>query len=118
MKNLLALVILYGTAIAASIIAMGLLWYLSAHLHDSPGDHIFSGEAIYLRDPIDMVQRAFDSHEIGERRSLTMIGILLLLMNPPMRVALAAAGFAFEKESLYTLISTIVFLVLGVSFFW
>lgn len=117
-STILARVMLYGTAIAAFLIAAGLAWYLFTHIGEAPGDHLFSGEPKYFCDPIDMIQRAFDIHEDGHRRSLIMIGIVVLLLNPPVRVALAAVGFALEKDRAYTIISAIVLSVLIVSFFW
>lgn len=107
-----------GTAISAILIATGLVWYLSVHTGQQPGDHIFSGEPKYFRDPVDMVRRAFDFRMLGERRSIAMIGLFLLLLNPPVRVLLAGAGFLLEKNRQYALISGLVFLVLLFSFFW
>ena len=65
-----------------------------------------------------MFGRAFDWHSVGERRSLSMIGIFLLLLNPPIRVLLAGTGYLLENNRRYALISALVFLVLAVSFFW
>jgi uncharacterized membrane protein len=47
-----------------------------------------------------------------------MIGVVLLLINPVVRVAFAAFGFAAQRDRLYTLISLLVLVVLLVSFFW
>ena len=107
-----------GTMISASLIAAGLAWYLTAHVGQNPGDHIFSGEPKFLSNPIDMAQRAFDFDGAGERRSIAMLGMFLLLLNPPLRVLLAGAGFALEKNRMYALISAVVFAVLAFSFFW
>lgn len=107
-----------GTILSAALIAAGLVWYLSAHAGESPGDHIFSGEPKYFSDPAAMLQRAFQPHEIGQRRSLAMIGIFLLLLSPPVRVLLAGTGFLLQKDRMYAFISGVVFLVLLISFFW
>lgn len=115
---LLARVMVTGTLVAAAIIAAGLLWYLSAHSGEPPGDHIFRGEPKYFENPVQMVRRTFEPNVTGERRSLVMIGIFLLLLNPPVRVFLAAAGYLMERDRLYAVISAIVFAVLLVSFFW
>lgn len=115
---LLARVMVAGTLLAAAIIAAGLLWYLSAHSGSLPGDHIFRGEPKYLENPVHMVLRAFEPGVAGERRSLVMIGIFLLLLNPPVRVFLAGAGYLLERDRLYAVVSAIVFAVLLVSFFW
>jgi len=113
----LARFMIAGTLVSAAIIAIGLLLFLSAHAGQTPGDHIFTGEPKYLRNPVDMLVRAFDLHATGERLSLTMIGIFLLLLNPPARVFLAGCGFLVEKNRLYAAISAIVFLVLAISYF-
>lgn len=115
---LLARVMVTGTLVAAAIIAAGLLWYLSAHSGELPGDHIFRGEPKYFENPVQMVRRTFDPNVTGERRSLVMTGIFLLLLNPPIRVFLAGVGYLMEGDRLYAVISAIVSAVLLVSFFW
>ena len=45
---------------------------------------------------------ALDSGDVGHRRSLIMIGVVLLLINPVVRVAFAAFGFAAQGDRLYT----------------
>ncbi len=47
-----------------------------------------------------------------------MNGLFLLLLNPPVRVLLAGTGYLMENNRLYFLISSIVLLVLAISFFW
>lgn len=118
LSALLARVMIVGTAISAAFIAVGLIWFLATHPGTPPGDHIFSGEPKYFTDPVDMVRRALDLDAIGERRSLAMIGIFLLLLNPPLRVLLAGAGYLLERNRKYAFVSAVVFLVLLFSFFW
>jgi uncharacterized membrane protein len=117
-QNSLAHVMLSGVLVAAAIMAAGLIWFLATHDGMPPGDHVFSGEPKYFENPISMVQRAVDPTGIGHRRSLIMIGVVLLLINPPVRVAFAAFGFAAQGDRLYTAISLIVLAVLIFSFFW
>ncbi len=117
-QNSLARLMVTGTLVSAAIIAAGLVWYLSAHVGLKAGDHLFSGEPRYFENPVSMVQRALDLREIGHRRSVIMIGIALLLINPVLRVAFAAFGFAAQKDRAYTIISLIVLAILLFSFFW
>ena len=109
---------LSGVLVAGAIMAAGLIWFLATHDGMPPGDHIFSGEPKYFENPITMVQRALDLKDLGHRRSLIMIGVVLLLINPLVRVAFAAFGFAVQRDHLYTAISLIVLAVLFLSFFW
>ena len=118
LQNALAKLMISGVAISAVIILAGLIWFVAANSALKPGDHIFSGEPKYFENPVSMVKRAFDEGVLGERRSIVMIGVVLLLINPLLRVAFAALGFAAQKDRLYTTISLIVLTVLIVSFFW
>lgn len=115
---ILARVIVAGTLLAAVLMAAGLVWYLVAHPELKPGDHIFTGEPKYFRDPAAIFTRAFELGEVGQRRSVAMIGVLVLLAGPWIRVALAGAGYAMERDRLYAVVSALVLLILGVSFFW
>jgi uncharacterized membrane protein len=116
LQNQLARVMLIGVVIAAAIMGAGLVWFLVTHEGLPPGDHIFRGEPKYFENPISMIQRALDLREVGHRRSLIMIGVVLLLINPLVRVAFAAFGFAAQKDRL-TLDQLLVLAVLVVSFF-
>ncbi len=121
MKNFsvfLARVMVTSTLIAAAVIAFGLIWFLVTHVGATPGDHLFSGEPKYFRDPLDMMWRALDLSAVGHRRGLIMIGIVLLLLGPVLRVGLAAWGYWTERDRLYAGVSAFVFIVLAVSFFW
>lgn len=117
-QNSLARLMVVGTLLAAAIMLAGLVWYLSSHVGLKPGDHVFSGEPKYFENPVSMVRRAVDLKEVGHRRSLIMIGAVLLLINPVLRVGFAALGFAAQRDRLYTAISLFVLGVLLFSFFW
>ena len=118
LQNSLARVMLTGVLVAAAIMGAGLVWFVATHEGMPPGDHVFSGEPKYFENPVEMLQRALDLNAVGHRRSLIMIGVVLLLINPLIRVAFAAAGFAAQRDKLYTGISLLVFAVLVLSFFW
>lgn len=117
-QNSLARLMVIGTLIAAGIMLAGLIWYLASHVGLKPGDHVFAGEPKYFENPVSMVQRALDVEEYGHRRSFVMIGAVLLLINPVLRVGFAVLGFAAQRDRLYTAISLFVLAVLLFSFFW
>jgi uncharacterized membrane protein len=116
-QNSLARVMLTGVLVAAAVMAAGLVWFVATHEGLPPGDHVFSGEPKYFENPIAMIQRALDLKDDGHRRSLIMIGVVLLLINPLIRVAFAALGFAVQGDRRYTVISLLVLAVLVLSFF-
>jgi uncharacterized membrane protein len=118
LQNSLARLMLTGVLLAAVVMGAGLIWFVATHEGMPPGDHVFSGEPKYFENPVSMLQRAFDLKAVGHRRSLIMIGVVLLLLNPLVRVAFAALGFAAQRDKLYTAISLVVFGVLVLSFFW
>jgi uncharacterized membrane protein len=117
-QNTLARVMVNGVLMAATIMGAGLVWYLATHAGMPTGDHIFSGEPKYFENPVSMIRRAFEPGEVGRRRSVIMIGVVLLLINPVVRVAFAAFGFGAQKDRLYGAISLLVLAVLLFSFFW
>ena len=118
LQNSLARVMLTGVLVAAAVMGAGLIWFVATHEGMPPGDHVFSGEPKYFENPVEMLQRALDLNAVGHRRSLIMIGVVLLLINPLIRVAFAAVGFAAQRNKLYTGISLLVLAVLVLSFFW
>ena len=118
LQNSLARVMLTGVLVAAAVMGAGLIWFVATHEGMPPGDHLFSGEPKYFENPVSMLERAISLKAIGHRRSLIMIGVVLLLINPLIRVAFAAVGFAAQRNRLYTVISLAVLGVLLLSFFW
>jgi uncharacterized membrane protein len=118
LQNSLARVMLTGVLVAAAVMGAGLIWFVATHEGMPPGDHLFSGEPKYFENPVSMLERAVSLKAIGHRRSLIMVGVVLLLINPLIRVAFAAVGFAAQRNRLYTVISLTVLGVLLLSFFW
>jgi uncharacterized membrane protein len=118
LQNSLARVMLTGVLVAAAVMGAGLIWFVATHEGMPPGDHLFSGEPKYFENPVSMLERAVSLKAIGHRRSLIMIGVVLLLINPIIRVAFAAVGFAAQRNRLYSVISLAVLGVLLLSFFW
>jgi uncharacterized membrane protein len=116
MQAALARIAAGGVLLAAAVILAGLVWYLAAHWGAAPGDRQFTGEPYYFTNFVAMLRHALDHGAVAERRSVIMIGIVLLLLNPLVRVALAAVGFFSQGDRFYAAISLVVFGVLLVSF--
>jgi uncharacterized membrane protein len=50
-----------------------------------------------------------------ESLGLMQFGLVLLILTPVARVALAAVGFVLERDRLYTVVSLIVLVILAIS---
>lgn len=53
----------------------------------------------------------------GDGQALVMLGLLTLISTPVTRVALSIAVFAFQKDRAFVWITTLVLILLGISFF-
>lgn len=53
----------------------------------------------------------------GNAYAIMMIGIFLLILTPIIRVIASIVLFAYEKDKLYTAITTLVLIILLMSFF-
>ncbi len=113
----------YGVLISllAVILGMALTFvhhpdYLSskdalAHLMDPPRD---ASSAENFPTNIHAVQRAL-FHSQG--RGIVVLGLLLLIATPVLRVAVGVVIFAFQKNRAFALISLLVLITLLTSFF-
>jgi uncharacterized membrane protein len=97
-----------GVLLAAAVVAIGAAAYLVQHHADrvdyrhfvpgGPGLCTFSG----------IVRLAAHFESLG----IIQLGLLILIATPVARVGLAIAGFALERDRLYTVVSVIVLLIL------
>lgn len=113
LRALLARIMLWGVGIAAAIMLGGLVVFLAGHAGTPTGDRKFTGEPADLTHPAEIFRAAVT----GNNLSLMQVGVLLLLANPLVRVALAAWGYAASRDRLYAGIAALVFAVLVVSYF-
>jgi uncharacterized membrane protein len=111
MEEKLSRVMLWGVLIAAAIMLIGGIVHLFLAGGQPVGDHIFRGEPRDLSDPVAIVLSAFQLHE----RSIIQLGVLLLLLNPLLRVVLSAVGFAQAHNRTYVLISVLLIAILTYS---
>ncbi len=97
-----------GVLIAATVVLIGGLLYLSQRRGPRPDYSTFHGEAAELRSPTAIVTHL----SIRNSNAIIQLGLLLLIATPIARVAFAALGFYAEKDRLYVVISLIVLAVL------
>jgi len=109
----LARIMLWGVGLAAAVMIVGGVIFLAHHAGQTPGDRKFTGEPADLQHPVAIFKAALQ----GNDDCLIQIGVLLLLLNPLVRVALAAWGYAAQRDRLYAGVAAFVFAVLVVSYF-
>jgi uncharacterized membrane protein len=97
-----------GVVLAAAVVALGGVIFLSRHGAEIPAYRVFRGEPAALRSAGGIVARALDLRGTG----IIQLGMLVLLATPVARVALAAFAFAKQRDRLYVAVTLIVLAVL------
>ncbi len=101
----------YGVLLAASVVAVGGIWYLAQYGMTMPGYHVFRGEPEYLRHFRGIVSGLPGFH----CRRVMQLGLVLLVATPVSRVAFSVAAFYLERDRVYVFITIYVLAVLLIS---
>jgi uncharacterized membrane protein len=97
-----------GVLLAAVTVLAGGLLYLVSHHADRVNYRTFVADAQDMRTYPGILQSA--AH--GQSAAIIQIGLLLLILTPVARVAIALAGFFLERDRLYVVVSLIVLVIL------
>lgn len=97
-----------GVILAALIVFIGGLLYLSQTRGPRPDYSTFHGVAAELRSPSGIVKEL----PSGSSNAIIQFGLLLLIATPIARVIFGAFGFFAEKDWLYVAVSLVVLAVL------
>lgn len=97
-----------GVLLAAAVVLVGGAAYLWRHEGPVPDYHTFHPSKVNVRSLPAIVHGLLALSS----RSIIQFGILLLILTPVVRVVFALAGFAVERDWMYTLVSGIVLAVL------
>jgi len=100
-----------GVLLAAATVLAGGALYLARHHADRVDYHTFAAGAEEMRTYPGIVQAA--AH--GQATAIIQVGLLLLILTPVARVAVALAGFLLERDRLYAVVSLIVLVILACS---
>jgi uncharacterized membrane protein len=102
-----------GVTLSATVVILGGL-LLGNHLFGAVPDytHFQPGDP-GLRSVMGIVQGAVNFSP----KSVIQLGLLLLIATPVARVILCVIGFARQHNILYVAVSTVVFVILILSFF-
>src|SRR5262249_28782132 len=114
MEQALGNLLRLGVLLAAVVVAVGGILYLSRHGLD-PADHrVLHGEPAELRSPAGIIAAALDLRSEG----IIQLGVLLLIATPVARVAFSVIGFARQRDLTYVVVTLIVLAILLYSLFF
>ena len=98
-----------GVTISAVVVLVGGVLYLLQQRGIRPNYIIFQGSSELIGRTVDQVVRGTI---LGDGRSVILLGLLLLILTPVVRVLFAAFGFLWKRDWMYTAISAGVFAIL------
>jgi len=108
MDQIISAILRVGVGLAALVIFVGGICYLTKHGGQFPQYHTFRGQPEQLRTLPGIVGFALSSHS----RGIIETGLLLLIATPIARVVFSVAAFALQRDRTYVTITLIVLSVL------
>jgi uncharacterized membrane protein len=114
LENLIGNLLRSGVLLAAAIVFVGGVLYLSHSGHEPVHYSTFQPVAAELRSVGAIVLGAMHM----QNAALIQLGVVLLILTPLARVALAMVGFWLEHDRLYAVVSAIVLAILCFSLIW
>jgi uncharacterized membrane protein len=110
LDRMVGIVLRTGVVLSAAIVFIGGAMWLSGHVPVQ--DHRkFQGPAVQYTHFSAILHGAAGLDPL----SIVQLGLLLLIATPVVRVIACVAGFAFERDWTYAIISAIVLLMLLIS---
>ncbi|MGH9560073.1 MAG: DUF1634 domain-containing protein [Terracidiphilus sp.] len=100
-----------GVLLAAATVLAGGILYLARHHAERVNYHTFKAGGQETRKFSGIVQSA----QHAKSAAIIQIGLLLLVLTPVARVAMALVGFSLERDRLYAVVSLIVLVILACS---
>jgi uncharacterized membrane protein len=113
MDQIMAVLLRSGVLLAASLVFIGGVVYLSRHDLPAINYRVFQGEPQELRTVGGILREAGKFHG----RGLIQLGLLLLIATPVTRVLFSVLAFIYEKDWTYVVITMIVLALLCYSLF-
>jgi len=111
--QIMAILLRSGVLLAASVVFIGGVVYLSRHDLPTLNYRVFQGEPQELRTVSGILREAGKFHG----RGLIQLGLLILIATPVARVLFSVVAFIYEKDWTYVAITMIVLALLCYSLF-
>lgn len=105
MEVIIGKIMRIGVALAAIVMLIGYLLLFVKHSTGYPGNQFPTTLTAIIQGTIQLKPSA-----------IMMAGIFLLILTPALRVATSIYSFFKEKDHLYTIVTTIVLIILIISF--
>ena len=113
MDQIMAVLLRSGVLLAASLVFIGGVVYLSRHDVPTINYRVFQGEPQELRTVGGILREAAKFHG----RGLIQLGLLVLIATPVARVLFSVVAFLYERDWTYVTITMIVLALLCYSLF-
>lgn len=113
MELVISRIMRYGIVVASVIVIIGAITFLSNYGQEKPQYSTFTGQPKELTN----VFRIISSLSSTSGRGLIEFGMVVLIAIPVLRVAFSIASFIVEKDRVYIIITSIVFILLLFSLF-
>jgi uncharacterized membrane protein len=113
MDQIMAVLLRSGVLLAASLVFIGGIVYLSRHDLPATDYRVFQGEPQELRTVRGILREAAKFHG----RGLIQLGLLVLIATPVARVLFSVVAFLYERDWTYVTITMIVLALLCYSLF-
>jgi uncharacterized membrane protein len=107
--RVLGTVLRSGVLVSAAVVLFGGALYLVRQGSQSAAYGVFRGEPADLRSISTIIGDVVH----GSGRGMIQLGVLLLIATPVARVAFSVVGFLRQRDWLYTVISTVVLILLA-----
>jgi uncharacterized membrane protein len=107
--RVLGTVLRSGVLVSAAVVLFGGALYLVRQGSQSAAYGVFRGEPADLR----AISTIIGDVVHGSGRGMIQLGVLLLIATPVARVAFSVVGFLRQRDWLYTVISTVVLILLA-----
>jgi uncharacterized membrane protein len=113
MDQIMAVLLRSGVLLAASLVFIGGIVYLSRHNLPAINYRVFQGEPEELRTVSGILREAGKFHA----RGLIQLGLLVLIATPVARVLFSVFAFLYERDWTYVAVTIIVLALLCYSLF-
>ena len=108
LEMIIGILLQVGVLLAAAVVVLGGIVFLSRHGSSIPAYHVFQGEPTDLRT----VSGIFHDALAFRGRGIIQLGLLILIATPVARVVFSIAGFALERDTLYVYVTILVLVIL------